>query len=65
MKAKKVIDAIILLALVVMFAISLLKFENSVEVYDGYKHGFRSVVYLLLTIIFLNGDNNNNKAKTS
>lgn len=65
MKAKKVVDAILLFALVVMFAISLFKFENSAEIYDGYKHGFRSVVYLLLTIIFLNSDNNNNKAKTS
>ena len=65
MKAKKVIDAIILFALVVMFAISLFKFENPAEIYDGYKHGFRLVVYLLLTTIFLNSDNNNNKAKTS
>lgn len=65
MKAKKVIDAIILLALVVMFAISLFKLENSAEIYDGYKHGFRSVVHLLLIVLFLNSDNNNNKAKTS
>lgn len=62
---KNMLDKIALIICICIFAFCLYMFENSVEIYDGYRYGFYSVMSLIAATMFINGNGNNNNIETS
>lgn len=57
---KNMLDKIALIICICIFAFCLYMFENSVEIYDGYRYGFYSVMSLIAATMFINWNGNDN-----